>query len=87
MLLLEIHKITFLKMFLSNKAKLTSAHVIASKSNSQLVFSVPPHHRYKQFCASTCLSRSRPIMGSVYVCTNTRNMFTHKTININKLSC
>lgn len=37
----------------------THRHVIFSGSNSQLVFSVPPHHRYKQPYVSTCLSRKQ----------------------------
>lgn len=70
----------------------TSLRVIVSKSDSQLVFSVHSHECYKQFRFPTCLSLNiemsiRPIHDSVYVCTNTRNMFTHKTINKNKLSC
>lgn len=54
---------SFLKLknifsFLKGKRQ-TSGHVIVSNSNSQLVFSVPPHQCYKRFYFSTCLSRQQ----------------------------
>lgn len=52
-------KLFFIFLFLFKRQEATSGHVIVSNSNSQLVFSVPPHQCYKRFYFSTCLSRQQ----------------------------